>query len=410
MALTDRVVRLAKAEGRTLTLVDGQGLYLRVRPAGTKTWYVRHQGARRDSWRMLGRYPAMSLLQARIAAAKAHRPSSVRRTVGGVFELYRAVLRDRYASASEIERRFDRDVLPVLGDLELHVVRREDCARVIDGVTERGSKVMANRLLPDLQRFFRWCVEKGWLEENPAADMTRMVAGGRERPKERALTTSELRLLCGHLLAPRLNERTRIALALILLTGQRPGEVQGIDRSELVSPTWWHIPAARTKPRRLQKVYLAPQPRALLRFAFRRYGDAPFVTLDRCALSHATRRMRFTPPFTPHDLRRTMATHLSQLGVAPHVIEKMLNHKLGKLFEIYNRDEYLPERRAAWRLWGRTIAALRRNHVQDGTGASSGGLRGRRADQVRGAERPGSLQHALQRAGADSPGLLPEGG
>jgi integrase len=64
--------------------------------------------------------------------------------------------------------------------------------------------------------------------------------------------------------------------------------------------------------------------------------------------------------FTPHDLRRSMATQLAERGVQPHIIEKMLNHRMEGVWAVYNRYEYLPERQAAWRMWGATLAGLRR--------------------------------------------------
>ena len=64
--------------------------------------------------------------------------------------------------------------------------------------------------------------------------------------------------------------------------------------------------------------------------------------------------------FTPHDLRRTFASRMADLGVAPHVIEKILNHKLEGMMAVYNHAEYMPEREAAMKLWGLKVAALRR--------------------------------------------------
>lgn len=67
------------------------------------------------------------------------------------------------------------------------------------------------------------------------------------------------------------------------------------------------------------------------------------------------------PPFTPHDLRRTVVTRLSDLGIAPHIIEKIVNHKMTGVMGIYNRSEYLPESQKAIELWNR--------YLQDLTGA-----------------------------------------
>lgn len=355
MPLTDREVRHAEPAEKVKWLADGDGLYLKITPAGARVWYFRSQRAGAPPWTKLGEYPRVSLLEARNKAhSKASQLST--RTVASVYPEYVSVLERQYDEPQQVKDRFARDILPALGDRRLDSVTRTDCSDLLKRIVDRGSLVAANRTLPDIKRFFAWCVERGWLDTNPAALITRRSVGGRERSRNRALSFEELAVVIGQLKPT----RTGLGLACILITGQRPEEVQRIDRAELVSRSWWHIPAERTKPRRLQKVYLSPQARAVLTQAFRLYGPRPFASLNRCALARAASRIRGVPKFTPHDFRRTMSTRLADLGVAPHVTEKMLNHKLEGVLAVYNVAEYLPERRAAWRLWGVKLAALRR--------------------------------------------------
>ena len=79
---------------------------------------------------------------------------------------------------------------------------------------------------------------------------------------------------------------------------------------------------------------------------------------DHRVLSHALRRLE--QQFTPHDLRRTFASRLSDLGVMPHVIEKMLNHKMEGVMAVYNRAEYWSERVEAQKVWDRKLRELRK--------------------------------------------------
>lgn len=143
---------------------------------------------------------------------------------------------------------------------------------------------------------------------------------------------------------------TVVAIYLCMLTGQRASEVLYIMQH-------WKgerlITLPRTKTTPMHKVYLASQARVALKLC---RGEP--LPRDHRVLSHALRRLEVG--FTPHDLRRTMATRLSDMGIAPHVIEKMLNHQMTGVMAVYNRAEYLDERRHAWRLWGYKIAALRR--------------------------------------------------
>jgi integrase len=142
-----------------------------------------------------------------------------------------------------------------------------------------------------------------------------------------------------------------MVLALMILTGQRVTEVINLDKAE-IDGVWWTIPAERIgKSDSAQKVYLSPQARAILKF----WQPCSF---DHRTIARAVKRMNMN--FTPHDLRRTMATRLSDLGVMPHVIEKMLNHQMEGVMAVYNRAEYLNERKEAWRVWGLKISTLRR--------------------------------------------------
>lgn len=357
MPLTDLAVQKFKSAKKSRYLIDGAGLYIKVSPLGTKTWFFRRQRPR-TFWIKLGRYPAMGLLQARNAAAEIAASAGTEMTVQSAYNEFVASIRTQYKKPEEIERRFKNDILPAIGSMRLVRVTRGDISGVLQRIVKRGAPVIANRTLPDIKHLFDYCVERGWLQSSPAAVITRKSVGGRERARDRALTIKEIERLLEFLLSERLHVKTRIALALLLLTGQRTAEVAGIEKRE-VRGAWWTIPKERTKTRREQKVYLSPQARVLIRLAVGLFGDQPLYS-DRCTLSHAVRRLKFNPPFVPHDLRRTMATRLSDLGVHPHVIEKMLNHQMGGVMAVYNRAEYLAERKAAWRLWGAWLATLRR--------------------------------------------------
>lgn len=355
---SDRTLRQYKVSKESF-ISDGDGLWVRITPAGKKTFVVRSDRGGKTRWKVIGYYPTMTLLEARNRASDAKGRGFVRRTVQEAYLEYKTLLRRTYASWEEIDRRFESDLLPVLGDKSVDRVTRVDCSEAIQVIVARGSRVAANRTLADLKHFFTWCVERGWMEVNPADKITRRSAGGRERPKERALSTQELGRLISDLQV-RFSLRTRLALALLLATGQRPSEVLGIQDTE-IKGTWWTIPAERTKPKRAHKVYLSPQARAILRLA----GSRPFRGLTHRTLDRAVMRLGWDIPFTPHDLRRTMATRLTDLGTNPIVIEKMLNHRLEGTMAVYNVAEFLPERREAWRLWGRHLAQLRRQHAQN---------------------------------------------
>lgn len=369
MALNARRLESLVGTGKVEYLSDGDGLYLKLSANGTKTWFLRAQASRKRSWIYLGRFPALSLLEARNKAAQRRAlGAQAVRTVEDAWKIYLPYLRRAYKRHDELQRRYEKDLIGSLGPRRLSDVTRADVAEVLQRVVDRGSLVLANRVLADAKRLFSFCVEKGWITSSPASLITRRSVGGRERSKELAMEMLELAEFILKLkYTPRMLLRTRLALGLVALTGQRPTEVLDFDQTEIAG-SMWTIPAERTKPKREQKVYLSPQARHLFRLAVRHFGRKPWRGMTHNTLSKAMHRLELPRPFTTHDLRRTMATRLSDLGVAPHIIEKMLNHRMKGVWAIYNRAEYLPERREAWRLWGRHLAKLRRQNEKT-TGA-----------------------------------------
>lgn len=341
--LTDRQIRAAKGAAKDQFISDGDGLYLRVQKTGTKTFLYRSKG----KWLRLGTYPEISLLEARTEVNRLRGLTDVSLTVADVFKLYKeAVLRD-FKRPEYVVGRFELDVIPLVGTQRIDSINKRDISRIIERILKRGSPIAANRTLADLKKLFKFAEERGYIEVNPILNVTRLSAGGREKPREVALTFAQIETYLA-IDRGRMNLTTAAALYICLLTGLRAGEVLYILKTHAT-----RIPADITKSGREHKVHLSRPVRAVLRIAH----GLPLPG-DTRVLAHALRRL--SVPFTPHDLRRTMATRLSDMNVMPHVIEKMLDHKMEGVMGVYNRAEYWPEQVAAWELWGRKIGELRR--------------------------------------------------
>lgn len=365
MRLSDRAIANMKPASKVVYHYDGGGLYLKVTPAGRKVWMLRTRYNGVNGLMTIGRFPVVPLGAARVQAQELRDLGPVLgTTVERIYHTkYITNLNQHYQRPEIITARFEKDILPALGGTALVKVRQIDVTNMLDQIVDRGSHVAANRTLADVKRFFRFCRSRGLITHNPALEITRMTVGGRERPKERCLSFEEIEQFIPILLTDRFDLSTRLVLGLLLLTGQRVSEVLGIRKSE-IRGVWWTIPANRIKcvrgaAPRPQQVYLCPQARLLLKIAFAQHGNQPFDS-DHRVISRAVTRSGFTPHFTPHDLRRTFSTRLADLGVPPHIKEKMLNHKLVGAWAVYDRNDYLPERQAAWRLWGVRLAAIRR--------------------------------------------------
>ncbi len=357
--LTETFLRKVKPTDTHQFIADGHGLYLRVHPSGKKQFLYRSRAGGKASWTVLGEYPALSLLEARnLALNPVNINTDGGKTVDDVFEIFYKFITTQYKKPEAVRAKYELDLKPVIGSKRITEVTRAEVADILQKVVDRNSPVMANRLLADVKHLFDFAVDRGWLDENVLKPLTRRHTGGKEQTRQRTLNYIEMQHHINLLQHGNIHLKTRLALALITLTGQRSSEVTGLSKSEITG-VWWTIPKERTKANREQKVYLSIQARAVLKYAFKFFGDAPFG-FDHRTMSKAL--LRRGVGYTPHDLRRTLATSLSELGVLPHVIEKILNHQMEGVMAVYNRAEYLEERKKAWALWGRHLAALRRTN------------------------------------------------
>jgi integrase len=335
--LTDRFIRSAKEGIHS----DGNGLYLQVYPSGNRAFVFRDQTGGKQKKEVLGRYPAMGLADARQVAAK-RKSGLITKTLAVAFSSYYEHLKTQFRDPKQTKRMFDKDVLPKVGASQLDELSRMDYTALLDAIKRRGSPTMANRTLTQLKRFLEYCEDKGWVDNNPLEKVKRKSIGGKEKPKDRNLSLGEIGDFIGLLRGlNNLSDGTRWALYGCLLTGQRASEVLGVSATGVV----------RTKMDRDHQIPLTPHVRAWLKI---RPTELP---RDHRVLSHALRRLEQT--FTPHDLRRTFATRLADMDVLPHVIEKLLDHQMVGVMAVYNRATYWPERKAAQRLWGKTLRSLR---------------------------------------------------
>ncbi len=360
--LTDRALKTYPTPPRVVYLVDANGLYVRVYPTGSKVFVYRRQwrtGAKTSSrWIRLGEYPQMSLLQARRAALDmAGQALPERMTVAQAWDEFDRRVAARYASRSHIQQRIKADLLPRYGSIQVSQLTRAHITQLLTGVVDRGAPVQANRLLGDIKLLLGYSVQRGWCQVNVAEGIRRKIIGGAETSRKRALTLDEVgawwQRVASH---PTLHVRTKLVLGLLATTGQRMGEVLELRASE-IQGRWWTVPVEHNKSDRANHVYLNAQARWLLRRAFDLFGDAPFGFGNGVA-AKALRRMG--ADWTPHDLRRTMATVLAEHDVAPHVIEAMLNHALPGVAGVYNRARYEQQVREAWQMWGRVLARARK--------------------------------------------------
>lgn len=297
---------------------DGGGLYLRVSPKGKKTWVSRKRTQGKDSWKSVGTYPAMSLAEARRRMETRDRPD-----LGKAIDEY--VLKIAVVRPDQV-----RQIMKPFPDIG---ATRQELVGALQKKAKK-SPVMANRMLTRWKDFLNFCVQQGWLETNLLEPVQRRFIGGKENGRNRVLSWAEIA------------EITDPILRTILITGLRPSEALWVLRHKATQK----IPTKRTP----LDGYLHDLPEsALIEEIFKQHLVLPASHLT---MSNKLRRKGAT--FTPHDLRRTFATRLGDLGVMPHIVEKLLGHKMQGVMAVYNHADYWSERIAAQKLWEDKLSTL----------------------------------------------------
>jgi integrase len=362
--LTTKDVEAKRASTRRREIPDDylRGLYLIVQPTGAKSWAVRYRLGGKSAKHTIGPYPAFGLKQARDAAAsvlrsvsEGHNPKQVQAgTVADAVEQFldRHGKHYRPKPLYEAKRRLQVYVVDNWGDRKLGVITRADVRAMLDRIE---APVAANRVHSIVRKFFNWAVENDLIANSPIAGIK---PPNPESARDRVLTDEELKAVWRE--AERVGHPFGPILQLLILTGQRRGEVTGMMWSELdLDAGLWVLPRERVKNDRRHEVPLSRQTIAILR-AVRPIGDKYVFTLNGTAPYNGFKaKERFDravgiAPWTVHDLRRTCASGMARLGTNLVVIEKVLNHVSGSLAGIvgvYQRHEFAAENRAALQQW-----------------------------------------------------------
>jgi integrase len=247
------------------------------------------------------------------------------------------------------------------------IARRTIAARLNQIVSEHGATAAA-RARQSLSAFFSWTIREGMVESNPVIGTNDPASHINAR--DRVLTEAELRAIwsaCGE------NDFGHI-IKLLMLTGCRRDEIGGLQWSELdLERGLLSIPGGRTKNHHALNLTLPAKAVAIFRSIGRRDGR-DYVFGERggaysaWSYSSLTLNARIAAQqgaplaaWRIHDIRRTAATFMAEIGVAPHIIESILNHRgghKGGTAGIYNRAEYTTEIKRALAVWADHLLAI----------------------------------------------------
>jgi len=377
MRLTAKSVdALKKAEGKRYDVRDETlpGLLVRVSSSGQKVWYVHKRVDGRMCRVRIGAHPLLSLSEARQAArkllvdmengaftaARAEKPQikTLADVVDDFIELYAKPRNRDWKRVSATLKKFD-----ALFARPIEAITRADVVGELDKIVANGTPTRANRAAAALKTVMNWSVDRGLIMASPLVGM-RMPT--KEVARERVLSLDELRALWAAASAN--GYPFGDCIKLLILTGQRRTEVAGMRWGELDLDTGlWTLPGKRVKNSSAHIVPLPDQAVEILRSVPRFLrSDYVFTTTGRSAVSgfgRAKSRIDEHAELTGtdwriHDLRRTVATNMAILRIAPHVIEAVLNHRTGivsGVAAVYNRHGYLDEKREALRTWSEFV-------------------------------------------------------
>jgi len=360
---------------------DITGLAVKVTPKGKKTFMVQYRpGGRGSPTRkiFIGPFGEVTLHKARTEAKRIfglraegrdpalERQQAKQRAISNKFADIAADFLAKHASQNrtvdETARILKRDVLPKWGKRSIHEIGKRDVNDLLDVVVARGSHVMANRTLANLRKLFNWCVSRGIITASPCEGIS---APHREKARDRVLSDDELIALFNA--AKQMGGAFGAIIQMLILTAQRRNEVSEMTWNELdLNNDIWTIPGSRTKNEKPHFVHLSEQASAVLSsvlnvgaFTFTSNGKTPFS-----GFSKAKKRLEELSGVTDwrlHDIRRTVTSGMAQLGIAPHVADKILNHQSGTISgvaAVYQRHEFLDERKTALEAWGRYVQSL----------------------------------------------------
>jgi len=387
MRFTDKGIAALKPKAERYEVWEAgkTSLGVRVSTRGRKSWIYMYRFGGRARRMTIGTYPPLTLANARVLQAKAkeskeegedpglahiakRRAERQAHTVADLVEEYLAKhARPNKRSAANDERILKKEVIPVWGRRKAKDITRRDIIRLLDSVVDRGSPVMANRLLTIVRRMFAFAVERDILGATPCVLIR---APTKETPRDRVLSAAEIATFWHGLEKASMTPLTRLSLKLMLVTAQRRDEVVSAAWSEFnLSDGVWEIPALRSKTRNAHRVPLSPLACDLLG-QVQELGQGslwlfPSPRVDGLmaplSVTHAMRNNLSRIGIdnaTPHDLRRTAASNMTEMGIPRLVVSKVLGHSDGSITAIYDRFEYWPQKKQALDAWSARLEEI----------------------------------------------------
>lgn len=386
--LTDTEVKQAKPKEKEYNLADGKGLYLRVKPSGSKLWLFNYTNpfTKKRANIGLGQYPTISLAKARSLRQAnlellsedidplAHKIEQKRlnteankNTLEHVAHSWFQIKKSKitYAYGEDISRSLQLHVFPKMGNMPIHKVRARNAIEALTPIAAKGSLETVKRLCQRLNEIMVYAVNTGLIDSNPLAGIS-SAFGSPKKNHMLTLMPNQLPELMVTIANASIKKTTRCLLEWQLHTITRPGEAAGTRWEEIdFEKSLWSIPAERMKKKRPQTIPLSSQALSLLEVMkpISQHREHVFPA-DRNPRDHtnqqtanmALKRMGYGGLLVAHGLRALASTTLNEQGFDPDMIEAALAHTdKNEVRGAYNRAEYLERRKVMMNWWSEHI-------------------------------------------------------
>ncbi|HGM4779777.1 TPA: tyrosine-type recombinase/integrase [Serratia marcescens] len=389
--LTD--AKLRKLNGKPIPklieMPDGGGLSIRITPLGLIVFQYRYRYAGKARRMTLGSYDEISLKEARDMVQEAKRvlaegkdPITVKSmtleeiagapTVKDCLSHWVASAQaQRLVKLQYWERAFARHVTPFVGSMIVDEMQISHWQPVFKRMRDSGAETFAGIMLSKIKQVFSYCLRTGKIRINPLAALRISDVGKPVGTGKRYFSDAEIGLFWLTLESSRIYHQNKIFIKLLLLTGCRGVELRKAKKGEFdLKNRTWRVPAEHSKTRQPfvrglseDAVKLIDEAMALFPHINQLFppaivqGDRPMSAGVLLNMAEQLRNEMGVHDWAMHDLRRTAKTKMSELGIEPHVSEKVLGHKLGGEMAVYDQHSYLKEQQNALDVWADHVAS-----------------------------------------------------
>lgn len=392
MALKEITVRNAKPREKAYKLADEKGLYLFIKPNGSKAWRLKYRFLGKEKTLSIGLYPDVSLSDARNArdnarkqladkidpgVAKQVSKRSAKEAAENSFEMIAREWHTKFSTkwspshGERILRRLEKDIFPWLGKRPIAEITAPELLSVLRRMESRGAIETAHRASQNCGQVFRYAIATGRAERDPSHDLKGAIPPAKKKHHASIIKPTAIGELLRAIDGYQGHFVTKCALRLAPLVFVRPGELRHAEWNEFnLAIGEWRIPAEKMKMRVTHIVPLSTQAIAIIRELRALTGDGkylfPSVRSSKRAMSENTvlaalRRLGYaSDEMTGHGFRSMASTLLNEQGWNPDAIERQLAHgERNTVRAAYNYAEYLPERKKMMQQWADYLDGLK---------------------------------------------------